>query len=337
MRRTNQQAGPVVRYARLAPGRGFSPLRACAHAIERLALHPTLRYLVEETSSRAVSLFHPAPPATPDPCFGQQITRLRETGLLRLGPMLTRAQLADINDSLLGAPMFDAADRTRALDTARAEAAAIMGYPLAVVLDCPHLLELANEPRLLALVGAYLGCKPTIITWGLLRSRPARGPAWITQRFHRDHDAWRSVKLFVYLSDVDEGAGPHVYACGTHRTRSSLRAKSYSDAEAAAQARMHGLDIVTGEAGSGFLADTFGLHKGQSPTLGERLILQIHYASLPSPLYLYDPLQPSRAVPDIDAYVNRLFVAAAEPAEAAPDELAEVGQPAKEDGVTVEP
>ena len=40
---------------------------------------------------------------------------------------------------------------------------------------------------------------------------------------------------------------------------------------------------------------------------------------------------------DIDAYVNRLFIAAAEPAAIASPALAEVGQPAKEEGVTVEP
>jgi hypothetical protein len=205
--------------------------------------------------------------------------------------MLSAAQIADIRGSLAGAPIFDATDRVRTLNAPGTADAAIIGYPIPVVLGCPHLLELANEPRLLTLVGAYLGCKPTIITWGLLRSRPAIGSAAITQKFHRDREGWRSVKLFVYLTDVDEVAGPHMYACGSHRTRSSLRARCYSDAEVAARTGPQTIDTITGEAGFGFLADTFGLHKGESPAARERLILQIHYACVPSPLYIYGPLR----------------------------------------------
>jgi hypothetical protein len=325
-----------VRYARLAPGRGFSPLRACAQALDRLMLDPTVRYLAEETLSRAVSFFQPASPVS-DPNLRDKVAQLRKTGLIRLGPMLNAAQIADICGSLAGAPVFDATDRLRTLNAPGTADAAIIGYPIPVVLGCPHLLELANEPRLLALVGAYLGCKPTIITWGLLRSRPAIGCAAITQKFHRDREGWRSVKLFVYLTDVDEVAGPHMYACGSHRTRSSLRARCYSDAEVAARTGSQNIATITGEAGFGFLADTFGLHKGESPAARERLILQIHYACVPSPLYIYGPLRPSRAVHGLDPYVNRLFLARADEPEARLDECESVPQPGKKEEITAVP
>ena len=325
-----------MRYARLAPGRGFRPLRACAQALDRLMLDPTTRFLAEETLSRAVSFFQPASPLS-DPILRDQAAQLRKSGLIRLGPMLTGAQIAEIRDHLAGTPIFDAADRMRRLKAPETADAAIVGYPTPVVLGCPHLLELANEPRLLALVGGYLGCKPTIITWGLLRSRPVTGSAAITQKFHRDREGWRSVKLFVYLTDVDEVAGPHIYACGSHRTRSSLRARSYSDAEVAARTGSQNIETITGAAGFGFLADTFGLHKGESPAARERLILQIHYACVPSPLYLYGPLRPTRAVRGLDPYVNRLFVTCADEEEDRLDECEPVPQQRKKEGVTVEP
>jgi hypothetical protein len=41
----------------------------------------------------------------------------------------------------------------------------------------------------------------------------------VLQAFHRDSEDWRYLKILVYLSDVDDGAGPHVYLHGSHLTR----------------------------------------------------------------------------------------------------------------------
>ena len=76
-------------------------------------------------------------------------------------------------------------------------------FPTSTVLSCPHVMAVANDPRILALAGTYLGCKPTISQIEMGWSYPAdAGQARYTQVFHRDYDDWRFLKLFVYLTAV---------------------------------------------------------------------------------------------------------------------------------------
>jgi hypothetical protein len=64
---------------------------------------------------------------------------------------------------------------------------------------------------------------------------------------------------------------------------------------------------MTGPAGTSFLEDTFGLHKGKPVEKGNRLVLQVEYSYFPIGAYPKIPrnLRPPR--PDgFDAWTNRL-------------------------------
>jgi hypothetical protein len=179
------------------------------------------------------------------------------------------------------------------------------------VLACPHVLELANRPALLRLAARYLGCAPTLSALRLRWSFPGRWAGTGLQAFHRDLDDWRFVKLFVYLTDVDAGSGPYVQVAGTHLTRGSLRARSWSDAEVE---RAHGAGRVAsflGAAGAGLAADSYGLHKGAVPR--DRPRLQLQYSLLPVYAWRYEP-RPYHGPLRPDPYVNRLFLRQADPA-----------------------
>ncbi len=158
------------------------------------------------------------------------------------------------------------------------------------------------------IVTAYLGCKPTLSSIGLRWSFPSEGKAEATQRFHRDPDDWRFLKLFIYLTDVDAESGPHVYVAGSHRTAGSLFERLYTTEEVE---RRHGRESVwtiAGPRGMSFLADTYGIHRGAVPTSRPRLILQLQYSLLPVFAFLYRPV-PVAPNPGLDRYVNRLLVA----------------------------
>ena len=73
---------------------------------------------------------------------------------------------------------------------------------------CPRLL--ANSAPLVRLAAQYISCKPTISAIALRWSYPQAGGGSGLQGFHRDCDDWRFIKVFVYLTDVDHTAGPHV-------------------------------------------------------------------------------------------------------------------------------
>jgi hypothetical protein len=229
---------------------------------------------------------------------------LRHDGIAPLGTLLTPAALADIHDFLKDRPLY--LPRSGA-PVGPGERPPLAAYGLSEVLACPHLLDVANQPLLLAVLRDYFGCLPTISGWGLRWSRPTGGvPADDVQVFHRDLDDWRTVKLFVYLTEVDERCGPHVYAVGSHREAGGLRGRPLSDAGAEARYGAGRLRTVCGPAGTAFLADTHGYHKGAAPVGGPRLMLTVQYTLLPVFLFAAPPGRVERD--GYDRYVNRLFL-----------------------------
>ena len=135
------------------------------------------------------------------------------------------------------------------------------------------------------------------------------------QAFHRDLDDWRFVKLFVYLTDVDEGSGPYVQVAGTTDVELAPRPLL----ERPEVERAHGAARVAsflGAAGTGLAADSYGLHKGavRGPA---GLQLQLQYPLLPVYAYRYEP-RPSHGPLRPDPYINRLFLRQAAPAEPRP-------------------
>jgi hypothetical protein len=114
--------------------------------------------------------------------------------------------------------------------------------------------------------------------WSAALGRGASSAA--AQQFHFDLDRLRFVKLFVYLSDVDERTGPHVYVRGSHRLKPAhLRRDGRHADEVVEQAYPGRAEPITGDRGSMFLADTLGLHKGLELVDGHRLVFQLEWAT----------------------------------------------------------
>ena len=170
----------------------------------------------------------------------------------------------------------------------------------------PEVLRIANDPHVLDVVAGYLGCKPTIddvLAWWSLPGRP--GPLE-EQFFHRDNDSIRFLKLFVYLSDVDDKSGPHVFVQGTHASNDLLElGRRWQDAEVAAAGLGDRIRQFVGPFGTSFLEDTYGLHKGQLPEDRPRLVLQVRYTLFPS--IFARASERSLEVGGFDPYINRVM------------------------------
>jgi hypothetical protein len=233
---------------------------------------------------------------------------LRAAGFVRLGQMLSTAEVADIHAFLKPRQAIDYFDHTRVFRSdAIPSDVRMASYSIETIYACPPLLRFANDPSILEVIGNYLGCKPTLSSIGLRWSFPdPRGGRGI-QAFHRDTEDWRFVKLFLYLTDVDETAGPHVFVAGSHRTRGTVFMKHLKDREVEKEYGADKIVTFTGPAGEAFIADTYGIHKGVAPTALPRLILQVQYSVLPCFAFIYGARQRlTRA--GVDRYVNRLFV-----------------------------
>ncbi|MBN8555105.1 MAG: hypothetical protein J0L93_06660 [Deltaproteobacteria bacterium] len=205
------------------------------------------------------------------------------------------------------------------------------GFHLKDVIACPHLLEIANDPKILSVVRNYLGAAPTIIVASAFQSFAGKNQARDAQLFHMDYDDYKFCKLFVYLTDVDEKSGPHVYLDSTHKLQVMAQKRgSFSKGIKAfdewwiMKLRKTDEEVkeylgitptkITGKAGSAFLVDTRGIHKGLLPENRDRMICQITYAVSPriqehiTLLPVSNPVIPPAMKNPTSEYVSRLFI-----------------------------
>ena len=208
-------------------------------------------------------------------------------------------------------------------------------FPTATVMDCPHLLEVATDPLVLATVEQHLGTLPTTLGFAAWWSFADKAAAEKTQLFHWDGAFdLRYCKLLIYLTDVDENGGPHVIFEGTHgpaalaalsRRRPAdsgaflqwyMRPEWKTDADAS---RWIGQPTtIDGPAGTRFLASTRALHKALLPARSDRLMCQAIYGVSPDRQVGDGACRPLSAVRGGTlpswllerpfGYVNRLFL-----------------------------
>lgn len=101
--------------------------------------------------------------------------------------------------------------------------------------------------------------------------------------FHRDVDDFKFLKLFIYITDVDENSGPHIVVKGTHRSKlicrlSDLwRERRYFDSEVE-KSYQKDITSIVGGSGTCFFENTLCLHKGTTPNNNARLVLQFEWA-----------------------------------------------------------
>ncbi|QWD46253.1 hypothetical protein G6659_01695 [Polynucleobacter paneuropaeus] len=90
--------------------------------------------------------------------------------------------------------------------------------------------------------------------------------------FHRDGEALRILKIFVYVTDVDLFSAPNYYVAGSHTKNLLTEVRRYSDEEV--MKFYPRIDVTTGESGTTFIADTYGIHRGDLART-PRLLFQI--------------------------------------------------------------
>jgi hypothetical protein len=229
-------------------------------------------------------------------------------------PKLVREMRHYLSTQPVFAPYIPNAPRV-SIDATDLPDSHILSVPEELLVRCPHLLDVANHPAILATVEGVFGCKPTIGSMSSWWSTPTRdNVARHAENFHRDVDDVHFLKLFIYLNDVGHSSGPHEYIRGSARIDQLNAIKRYSDEEVLAAFGRERLVTFTGPAGTTFLENTFGLHRGQPVRAGRRLILQIVYSMLPMAFGPAKPYSAALFAPTerpIDPYTNRIYVGSA--------------------------
>ena len=142
-------------------------------------------------------------------------------------------------------------------------------------------IVLSNE--ILELVSNYIGSNTISINSTYFISLPLDTDKYEkyenAQFFHWDNDFTKFLKLYIYLSDVDDLSGPHAYVTGSHKKKKldhSLT-RLYSDDDI--YNSYNDIKVFHGKEGSFFFTDSYGIHKGMSPTKNYRIMLNIHFGN----------------------------------------------------------
>ena len=145
-----------------------------------------------------------------------------------------------------------------------------LSYPPTALLNIPLILKKITDPTILSLAQSYLDSFPTLYSlnswWHIYKNQ-----VYGTQNNHRDHDDFRHLALFIYLTDVDETNGPHVFYPKTQDGSESNNSIT-----------------ITGKAGTAILADTFATHRGQPLEQGTRLVCWWRYGSHLNNMHFHD-------------------------------------------------
>lgn len=147
------------------------------------------------------------------------------------------------------------------------------------------LMNLAISDELLSVAASYLGMYPRLLYLDLWYNCPTPGDDVYSQRWHRDADDKKILKMFLLLRDVDDGSGPFSYIPGTQDEgryskvfASAAPYNSYPPADGVAREFPKEKQFVgTGKAGTVLLADTSGIHKGGHAVKNARFLLNIAF------------------------------------------------------------
>ena len=168
----------------------------------------------------------------------------------------------------------------------------------------PEFLEFGLDERLLAMVSEYLGELPVLPYIFLWRSLASDGPLKTSQLYHCDHSDVRQIKLFVFLSDINEENGPLVVipAQSSNKLRKSLgynwtpERRRVCDKEMYRWPESSQKISITGKKGTVVLADTSRLfHYGGRVKSGIRYVLVYRYLTISS--FLFNPFSSRRSYP----------------------------------------
>jgi hypothetical protein len=149
----------------------------------------------------------------------------------------------------------------------------------------PEFLDFALDPRVLAVVADYLGALPVLRMVELWRSVVVNRAPGNSQLYHNDHEDLRQMKVFVYVSDVDEASGP-LTVVGAAESQEIRDRLGYVCKGKIPDARIRPLlrsDVertLTGPRGTIAFVDTSQvLHFGSRVQSTPRYVVQIQYVS----------------------------------------------------------
>lgn len=147
----------------------------------------------------------------------------------------------------------------------------------------------ALQSTILKIANGYLGMCTRLRYYNVWHTFATSARPRQSQLWHRDREDHYIFKVFVYLSDVDDGAGPFTYAARTHAKGGIGNEPAYleeadgvrrtDDAQMAEVVPSRHWRKGTGPAGTIVFADTRGYHKGGEARESDRVLYTCMFTS----------------------------------------------------------
>ena len=152
--RVTRRPNDMLPYARLRPGPGFQLMPSVLYYAQRIIIKPRLRNIAAGSIAAGIRLRHGT-----QSCGGvdqTEFAELSENGIVLLPCLVDEKQISEIVEYFRTQRVVGPGDMLMGLD-ALPEGTAMASYPLRTVLECPQVLDVVNDPRVLALAARYLG------------------------------------------------------------------------------------------------------------------------------------------------------------------------------------
>ncbi|NKB20038.1 MAG: hypothetical protein GKS01_05770 [Alphaproteobacteria bacterium] len=154
------------------------------------------------------------------------------------------------------------------------------------------VVQYAMTPDILELVTAYLGSIPYLSRLELVVSQPSEKDRWkVSQLWHKDFNDARMVKLFTYLSDVEnEQQGPFTFLpADKHDPKVSMFPIHKPDSLLSQNRDLTKKRMILGAKGTSFLIDTHRcFHCGSRILDDSHRVAFIATYTTAAPYYRYD-------------------------------------------------
>ena len=162
----------------------------------------------------------------------------------------------------------------------KTKATSVAYFRIEDIVACEAAMKIVMHPKVMNLVEEYFKEIPFQLDYvGAWRSFADADFSANQQFFHRDIDTLQSLKVFCYLTDVEDGSGPHVFVPDSLSTdKFRKKGKQFSDAVVNQFYPVENQIVVKGKRGTVFVANTIALHKGLKPVEKDRILLQFIFS-----------------------------------------------------------
>ena len=157
-----------------------------------------------------------------------------------------------------------------------------------VVEDNAFFRSALNE-KVLDIVNSYMGIRSKLYYATLNLTKPSEGLVG-SQNWHRDEGDRKILKVFIYLTDVDEDSGPFMYVKESVKgLKYGKLYPQYAPEGNYPTGQIPDYSVMTGKAGTVIFCDTTGLHRGGKGTKERVMFTAAYYA--PSSISLVPKLK----------------------------------------------